>query len=224
MKINLSPRLSACRSFVRPGDKVADIGCDHGYLGISLLLDGRADYVIATDINEMPLKSAVKNAEKFGVREKMSFFLTNGVQGIPKDFNTLVCAGMGADTIISILTAAPWLKSGDYRMILQCQSKTHLLRQFLSDNGWYISKETVIRDGRFLYTVMEVLWSPTCPRHTPGGNYFPPAMLDNPSDLTWEYLQRMIHKLSVSIRGKGAEANPAEILALKELQQMEETK
>ena len=36
---------------------------------------------------------------------------------------TLVCAGMGADTMISILSAAPWLKDAHYRLILQCQSR-----------------------------------------------------------------------------------------------------
>ena len=224
MKINLSPRLSACCEFIHRGDKVADIGCDHGYLGISLLLSGKADSIIAADINEMPLKSAINNAEKFGVHNRMSFFLTNGVQDIPKDFNTLVCAGMGADTIISILDAAPWLRSNTYRLILQCQSKTHLLRRYLSDCGWHIATESVLQDGRFLYTVMEVVWSPAQPRLTPGGIYVPPAMFQKPSVFTAEYFQRTIHKLSISIRGKGAGANSEEILALAELQQMEEPK
>ena len=34
MKIPLSDRLLACCSFVRRGDRVADVGCDDGYLGI----------------------------------------------------------------------------------------------------------------------------------------------------------------------------------------------
>ena len=36
MKLPLSNRLLTCCQFVRPGDRVADIGCDHGYLGIHL--------------------------------------------------------------------------------------------------------------------------------------------------------------------------------------------
>ena len=43
MKIPLSARLEACCRFVNPGDRVADIGCDHGYLGIHLLKNGIAD-------------------------------------------------------------------------------------------------------------------------------------------------------------------------------------
>ena len=34
MKLPLSNRLLTCCGFVRPEDRVADIGCDHGYLGI----------------------------------------------------------------------------------------------------------------------------------------------------------------------------------------------
>ena len=101
MRIPLSDRLQACCSFVHPGDRVADIGCDHGYLGIYLLKNGIAQSVIAADIREGPLQSAVKNSEKFGVRGKMTFYLSDGVQNIPREFDTLVCAGMGGDTMVS---------------------------------------------------------------------------------------------------------------------------
>ena len=73
MKIPLSNRLLACCGYVKPGDRVADVGCDHGYLGIYLLKNGIASAVIASDVREMPLQSAVRNAEKYGVEERMSF-------------------------------------------------------------------------------------------------------------------------------------------------------
>lgn len=184
MKLPINARLLACCAFIRPGDRVADVGCDHGYLGIHLLQEGTAASVIASDLRPGPLDSARKNAEKYGLSSKMSFYLSDGVQNIPRDFDVLVCAGMGADTIISILTAAPWLKSPRYRLVLQCQTKTFLLRQYLSEQGWAIRAETVRRDGKFLYTVMEVLWDPAAPRLTPGGFYLPPALLENAGEDT----------------------------------------
>ena len=123
MKIPLSNRLLACCGYVNPGDRVADVGCDHGYLGIYLLKNGIASAVIASDVREMPLQSAIRNAEKFGVKERMSFYLSDGIRDVPREFDCMVCAGMGADTMMSILDAAPWLKSERYRLILQCQSK-----------------------------------------------------------------------------------------------------
>ena len=181
MKIPISDRLLACAGFVYPGDRVADVGCDHGYLSIHLLTQGIAKSCIASDINQQPLLSAVRNAEKFGVREKMEFYLSDGVRNIPRDFDTMVCAGMGADTMVSILEAAPWLANPQYRLILQCQSKTPMLRKYLSDHGWRITEEAVLRDGRFLYTIMECVYQPDAPRLTEAQCYFPPALLENPS-------------------------------------------
>ena len=135
MKIPLSNRLLACCGYVKPGDRVADVGCDHGYLGIYLLKNGIASAVIASDVREMPLQSAVRNAEKFGVKEHMSFYLSDGIRDVPREFDCMVCAGMGADTMMSILDAATWLKSERYRLILQCQSKRPELRRYLYRQG-----------------------------------------------------------------------------------------
>ena len=218
MNLPLSPRLKACCGFVAPGDRVADIGCDHGYLGIYLLQEGIAASVIASDIREMPLQSAMRNAEKFGVGDKMKFYLSDGVNNIPRDFSTLVCAGMGADTMISILSGAPWLKDSRYRLILQCQSKTPLLRQYLSQQGWRITEETVLRDGRFLYTIMEVYWQPEYPRLTVGQFYFPPALMENPAKELPEYFQNVLFRLRRAISGQGEHADPVLCSALAELE------
>ena len=202
MKLPISSRLLACAGFVAPGDRVADIGCDHGYLSIHLLTNGIASSVIASDINEGPLQSAVRNAEKYGVRDKIRFFLSDGVRNIPRDFDTLVCAGMGGDTMIHILESAPWLKSNQYRLVLQCQSKTPLLRRWLSEQGWRITEETVLRDGRFLYTVMEVYWEPEYPRLTVGEWYFPPALLENPSHEVPAYFRWVTEGLRIATAHK----------------------
>ena len=200
MNLPISNRLLACADYIHPGETVADVGCDHGYLGIHLLTRGIAKRVIASDINEGPLQSAQRNARKYGVQAKMSFHLSAGVTHVPREFDVMVCAGMGADTMISILEAAPWLKDSRYRLILQCQSKTPLLRQYLSENGWYITKESVLRDGRFLYTVMEVCWAPEAPRLTVGQRYIPPAMLVNPSPEAKEYSERIKDGLRLAVK------------------------
>lgn len=217
MKLPISSRLLACAGFVAPGDRVADIGCDHGYLSIHLLTNGIASSVIASDINEGPLQSAIRNAEKYGIRDKIRFFLSDGVQNIPRDFDTLVCAGMGGDTMIHILESAPWLKSTQYRLILQCQSKTPMLRRWLSEQGWRITEESVLRDGRFLYTVMEVYWEPEYPRLTVGEWYFPPALLENPSDEVPAYFRWVTEGLRIATAHKN---DPEKKQALAELEEL----
>ncbi len=214
MTSSLSPRLLACCRLVSPGDRVADIGCDHGYLGIHLLTENIASHIYACDVREGPLQSAVANCKRYGLQDKMSFFLSDGVQNVPHDFDTFVCAGMGADTMVSILSSAPWLRDSRYRLILQCQSKTPFLRKYLSDTGFYITKETPLRDGRFLYTVMEVIYEPGHPL-TPGGLYFPPVIEENPCKT--EYLQQVIFRLNRAITGQKENADPIMVQALEEL-------
>lgn len=218
MKLPISPRLLACAGFVHPGDRVADIGCDHGYLSIYLLENSIARFCIAADINEGPLQSAQRNAEKYGVAHRMDFFLSDGAESIPREFDTLVCAGMGADTMIHILEQAPWLRSSQYRMILQCQTKTHLLRRYLSENGWQIQDETVLKDGKFLYTVMEVIWSPGFPL-TAGEWYFPPVIQEkHPTPQSAAYYHWVVKVLRQKVTGRGETAEPELTEPLKELE------
>ena len=198
MKLPISDRLLACANFVGRGNRVADVGCDHGYLSIHLLTQGIARSCIASDVNEGPLLSARRNAIKYGVSNKIEFYLSDGVANIPRDFDDLVCAGMGADTMIHILESAPWLRDSKYRLILQCQSKTPTLRRYLSETGFRIYEEAVLRDGRFLYTIMEVSWRPEYPKLTPGEWFFPPALLEIPSCDVPAYYRWVVGGLEVS--------------------------
>lgn len=219
MKLPINQRLLACCDFVRPGDRVADIGCDHGYLGLHLLMEGIARQVIAADLRPGPLDSARKNAQKYGFQENIQFYLSNGVQSIPRTFDVCVCAGMGAETMISILAAAPWLKSSQYRLILQCQTKTHLLRQYLSQEGWFIRQEVVRRDGKFRYTVMEVLWDPAAPRLTPGGCFIPPVMAASADQDTQAHCRWVYREMKKILDSRGCEAPPLMAQALCQLEQ-----
>lgn len=216
MNIPISKRLLACCDYILPGDRVADIGCDHGYLGIYLLTKGIATKVYASDIKPQPLASAMRNAEKYQVQDNIHFYLSDGAKDIPHDFDSLVCAGMGGDTIVSVLDGAPWLCSGSYRLVLQCQSKTHLLRKYLSDNGWTISKEKILRDGRFLYSVIEAARQ-NGQALTPGQWYFSPALLSNPAKETAEYFAQITSGLRRAIEGRKENADPIHMAAFNEL-------
>ena len=200
MKLPLSDRLLACANFVKKGDRVADIGCDHGYLSLHLLTSGIAGSCIASDVNEGPLHSAMRNARKFGVSEKIEFHLSDGVQNIPQDFDCMICAGMGADTMMHILSDAPWLADPKYRLILQCQSKRPELRRYLYANGYAIRRETLAQDGKFIYPVMEVVYAPG-ETLTDTQYHITPALLASGSPLLPAVLDRVIGGLEKSVAG-----------------------
>jgi tRNA (adenine22-N1)-methyltransferase len=200
MKLPLSTRLLGCAGFVNRGDRVADIGCDHGYLSIHLLTNGIAKSCIASDVAEGPLQSAMRNARKFGVHKNISFYLSDGVRNIPRDFDTLVCAGMGGDTMIHILESAPWLQNSQYRLILQCQSKRPELRKWLYDHGFAVRRETLAQDGKFYYPIMEIVYAPE--ESLSGADlYITPALRASGSELLPAFYQRVLGGIRTQVEG-----------------------
>ena len=67
MKLPMTKRLLLCAELVPPCETVADVGTDHGYLGIHLLREGKCSRVLAADLREKPLASAQANAERYGI-------------------------------------------------------------------------------------------------------------------------------------------------------------
>lgn len=226
MKLPISKRLLCCASMVQSGSRVADIGTDHGYLGIYLLQSGAARHVIACDLRKDPLENARRNAKLFGVDGEMEFRLSDGLEKIlPDEVDTVVMAGMGGDLIQKILSQCPWRKREGLQFILQPQSAGNVLRRWLCEDGFEIRREEPVQDGHFLYTVMELRQGEPSPL-TPGTEYASPALLASKSPLVGTYLARVENALQETVRGlTNAEKQRPERLsyfrqALLEIQEM----
>lgn len=200
MRVPISKRLLCCADFVPQGARVIDVGTDHGYLGIYLLRSGIASTVLATDLREKPLQRAMENAARFGVAEQMAFRRCDGLRGIPRSAgDTVICAGMGGDLIVQILSAAPWIRQDACRLILQPQSGGQALRAWLCDNGFQICRETLVRDNGFLYTVLQARSGVQTPL-TPGQTYVSPQLLASGSPLLGDYLERIAGSLEKTVQ------------------------
>lgn len=226
MKLPISKRLLCCASMVQPGSRVADIGTDHGYLGIYLLQSGAARHVIACDLRKDPLENARRNAKLFGVDGEMELRLSDGLEKIlPDEVDTVVMAGMGGDLIQKILSQCPWRKREGLQFILQPQSAGNVLRRWLCEDGFEIRREEPVQDGHFLYTVMDIRQGEPAPL-TPGTEYASPALLASKSPLVGTYLARVENALQETVRGlTNAEKQRPERLAyfgqaLLEIQEM----
>lgn len=156
-RLHLQPRLRLLAEMVPPSCRhLADIGTDHGYLPVWLLQRGRIESAIAADIGEDPLAHARRTAAEYGV-EGIDFRLCDGLAGIEsEDVDTVVIAGMGGETIIGILSAAPWTKDGEHTLLLQPMTKGADLRHWLSVNGYRFTEERLVRDKNYLYPVLRV--------------------------------------------------------------------
>ena len=86
----------------------------------------------------------------------MRFELADGL-GFPgaEDCGTVVCAGMGGETIAGILERAPWTRAGT-RLILQPQSKLDELCEWLRENGYALVTAALAAEGERLYIAMLV--------------------------------------------------------------------
>lgn len=154
-KIELTPRLQAVASFVPRGARLADIGTDHGYLPVSLLLEGKIPGAIAADIRKGPLDRARMTAAEYGCTEKVSFRLCDGLKDIKSyEADVITIAGMGGETIAEILSAARWVKEKCLPVILQPMSTQPELRRWLWKNGFEIKSEKIVREGEMLYVVI----------------------------------------------------------------------
>lgn len=156
-QLELQPRLLALAQWVPPGAKLADVGTDHGYLPLFALQTGRVSHAIASDLRPEPLEHARRSAVAYGGGEGLEFRLCDGLDGIaPEETDCVVLAGMGAETIIAILEAAPWTADGAHTLLLQPMSKAETLRQWLAEHGYRALRERLVEDKGTLYPILEV--------------------------------------------------------------------
>ncbi len=149
--ISLSNRLQMVASLIPPSAVVADVGTDHGYLPVWLLQSGRARRVLASDIHAGPLRRARQTAAEYAVEEQIEFALCDGLQFPQAErAETIVIAGMGGETMISILRMAPWTRQGRH-IILQPQSKRRALTAWLQAAGYTLQTARLCEDGGMLY-------------------------------------------------------------------------
>lgn len=128
---------------------VADVGCDHGQLAIYLALKKNCN-VYACDVRKKPLEKAVNNSKKYGVFEKISFFVSDGLKKVPFNFGCVVVAGMGGKLIEKIIFKEKRLKTSEIKLILQPQSFLFELRKNLALKGFFVEKEIVVLEkGKF---------------------------------------------------------------------------
>lgn len=144
----LEPRLLLCAELMSPSLPLWDVGTDHGYLPIWLIKSGRLNEAYASDLRESPLLSAKKNALRYGVAEKIKFFKAEGLSGFhPQEPMNIVIAGMGGETILSILRGAPDLAEFPHHLVLGPMSSADSLRRGLSSLGLYIIREQAVLDN-----------------------------------------------------------------------------
>ncbi len=152
--IDLDIRLKTCADLVR-GDKVSDIGTDHGYIPVYLVGNGIVKSAVASDINEGPAAKALENAKKYCLEDKIKVICTPGLESEAfAGSDAIVIAGMGGELIASIIDASEYPRVVGTRLVLQPMTKAECLRSYLWDNGYRITDDICVKEGKRLYQIL----------------------------------------------------------------------
>lgn len=159
----MNKRLELISSLIPSGKGFVDVGTDHGYLPVYMAQKGYCGNIIASDIKEGPLSTAVASAREADLEGRISFRLCDGLDGCNKDeVDTIVIAGMGGDTICGILDRAEWCMDSKYFLILQPMTKCEILRYWLANNEFCILDELLIKDNGEIYQIITARFGYPC--------------------------------------------------------------
>lgn len=143
---------------VTRGSRVADVGCDHGFLSIYLVQQGISPGVLAMDVRKGPLTAAAEHIEMCGLGAYIETRLSDGLENYRKgEAETLVCAGMGGRLMAEILVRSMEKVTGFRELILQPQSELREFRHFLTQNGFRIEAENAVyEEGKYYFAMRAV--------------------------------------------------------------------
>lgn len=173
---SLSLRLTRVGEQIPDQARLADIGSDHAYLPVALMLQNKIQYAVAGEVVKGPFESASRQVKKNGLSDKITVRLADGLAAIQPDdqIDTVVIAGMGGTLIRTILENGKSQQkiTGKERLVLQPNVGERTLREWLQENNYMILHEELIEEkhknyeiivaeeGSKIYTPQELFFGP----------------------------------------------------------------
>ncbi len=150
--MSLSYRLKLVTEFV-PVDAsyVADIGADHGLVCLELLKSHKDIKLFASDNKIGPYNRLKDNLSN---HSNIILSLSDGLDDLPNDVDTLIISGMGGKLIVSILKKGIKHLNHINYLILSPHNDSSEVRRFLYDNGYVIEKEEFLKDSSIYYSII----------------------------------------------------------------------
>ena len=192
-----------------------DVGTDHAKLPMYLVSECGFSAVTATDINEGPCKTARENISMAGAffAERINVVRTDGLSGLSHLCpDRIIIAGMGGELIVSILSAAEFVRreKESIKFVLQPQSKEHLLRRYLCESGYLILEEKRCCDAGKYYCVISAVFDGVKREASLLQLYFGKHGLEDPDELFWVMFDKKYKILKKNIYFRQNSENPFE--------------
>lgn len=161
--MHMGLRLTAVADLCPACSVLADIGTDHAYLPVFLVQQGKIQKAVAGDIVPGPCEAARRTVRSYGLEHKISVRQGSGLTVLePGEADAIVMAGMGAGTMLDILSASPeiWQHPSCRHLIFQPQSDSEKLRHWAENNGWEILREELAEEGGRIYEMLHLVPHP----------------------------------------------------------------
>ena len=152
--MNLDNRLKRITDFIPSDSYILDVGCDHALLDIYLALNRNNVKLIASDINENPLKIAKENIKKYNLEDEITLEKADGVSKINDEVDTVVIAGMGTSTINDIINNDLKKLKNVKKIIISSHTSSFELRENMNKKGFKIIDEAVVFDKGKYYEII----------------------------------------------------------------------
>ena len=152
MNIKINNRLQKISDFIIGEDRVIDIGCDHGLLGIYLVINKNIKKMVSSDLNQLPLNKAKENLLNYDLINKIELRLGDGLECVSNDLDTVIISGMGGETINEILkdiNKYPNIK----KIVVSPNTDFSKTRKIISKLGFYLDKEDLVYEKKKYYLV-----------------------------------------------------------------------
>lgn len=147
----INKRILKLVNYIEPYKKIADVGCDHGYLIDLAFKEKNIIFAQAIDNKEGPLRIAQKNLQQY---TNVSFSLSNGLEELNEIVEVVIIAGMGGITITEILKKNPEKLNNLQRLIIQANRDQYLVRNTLMQLNWEIIAEEIFEDSGQIYELV----------------------------------------------------------------------
>lgn len=196
---DLSLRLQKAAEFVPQAARLADIGSDHAYLPVVLMLQKKISYGIAGEVVIGPYESAKKQVAKNGLEQTIDVRLANGLDAVEldDDISAITICGMGGVLIRDILQRGKEKNrlSGKERLILQPNVGERQLRKWLINESYTIIDEAIIEENNKIYEIIVAEKLSEKPEYSANELFFGPILVKKKNAV---FVEKWQHKLDKS--------------------------
>lgn len=149
--MKISNRLKTIGDFVPDNASIIDVGADHGLLEKYLLETKNIKNILAIENKIGPFNTLKSNVETL---PHVKCLLSDGIEDITEDIDTIVIAGMGGNLILDILSKHPSKLKNVQHIIVDAHKDIELVRRGISNLGFTIAEEKITYENNIYYFII----------------------------------------------------------------------